>query len=1845
MPRNVDPGNIRVGKGTAPEGTVEDNSFRYPERDVDPLRVHIQDPSRAHMAEAIGIVDANECFVSDEVEGALGELCSSAGAGRLNGLVAGGTFVETFPHAGLTLTLVNGTEIMTGGSVIDASGFTVTLPAVDDTYYIYMDADPASPYYRTLQATTGAPPEVETSGGVENVMIASVDVTTGGTFTDNYVDARFFVRNLDRKVQYSSRQGENVDAWSEGCFATLEAAMFWMQFYGDAGTSEDEKGTLLIRGTHTLSTTLTIPTDHLRFVGDGEAIIEADVSVTTRLILIDTTVADRADIAFQGITFQTDVVGLTCIEASGANALSDLRIEGCRFTAPPTGGTQVFDTCVALATGTSGVVLRDNTFVAEQDAVDATSGSPNVGLMVENNQFVAAVDPAGSAVVVDSPTRASLLNNVVTPVGKTSWGDGFLLTQALDTRVVGNTFLGCARGVTLRDGGSGVSVLDNVFTTGVNTGIQVDQLDLSISPVASAVSIHHNTFKGLDGPAVAFLSSLEATLDIANYGGLAPGDVISVNGFPLTGVNVPRTPGANDFQINAGNASAVASNIVAAITDVVNQFSARGITASSGPGSSEVSFTTSNPYAGAAVLAVTVTNPGAITVSDHGLAIQGVSVVENEILDVCNESSPTTYRSAIEVLSHNSNTGRADNLKIADNAILGHAATQAHAIGVYVWNADLRDSDFSGNTINGLDGDASPGGGIHVACRSSDFALRDVQRVHMDRNSMWVSGDVGVATATLTVTGPVANGETITLGGAVLTASTSQTNGGNDFDEGAGTDPAVAASIADAINASNNDTAGIVRAEASGALVTVFAGSLYPGSLGRLVQVSTTSGNIAITGTITSLNGNEYLTPPDWSATQVPGHQATFRLFLLNQPSPGDTIGFDYPDGSSETWEWNGVGPYPVTIGVNAAASAANFVAAVNANSTQVQAYLDPRDSNGLNIIIEARDGTGAWPGVVGNRIQVDGVGAAGSPFDASGAFILGSTDGYFSFGEDFGLHGASQEVGGQVSLLTTDENTVQIQSVLTSDFHRPHYLRTLNPNGSYITGAFATGSLTFTAGVVDGDTFTIDDGPAPAFGNTVTFEFDDNGVVTPGNVSIDILGLSTATEFRDAALNAIQSVYAAGGLFTSASASGVDAIILSAPLPGTAFNGDGPTTGTPPQVVAVAYSGGVNGTVTVVNVGSRNVQITGNQFYGGIGSRIECFDGMLLRDLMWSNNQSRGLDPSGVSAFLWNNDPNREYGFSLILRSTFPAPFSTENTIPLRSVNVSGNQFTDLPGGAVGIHHNEFRSMFAGVYTGIVINDNNVGNCGSNGRNPEVISVTMYGNLDLPTLYGSEVSNNTVESSVATRLGNRRPSQVEATGFQLSGDTGLCEAAILRVDSFIAAQGVSTTGNRIIGGQVTAQGVGGDLHVSCHGIVVNPGISASLAQTAQNLVVSDNHVYGLDLVAGNDGNDANAVWVSHLAIMEPGLVTPTSAPLALLEGSRIDGNNVVEPLAADPGTSSTTLVTDQNGILAGVLINVGTLSKVSTSNNRVSNSRKDLGVGLPDPTGPLNFDNNITPGGDPAMGGIVILSAAVDMVTVNDNIIRNRGQGGVTDQKPQMGVLVYAATMTNSTMSNNDIRLEDVIAASRSRCVLLHTVLATLNFTFSGNTLWNGAFPITSFPPAYGNEDGKGLHITCPTIDLTQVVGNSAFTSGPCYIFVDTATGSNVSVDGLTFGNNTGTYGGNANSNYGDAVFVLGPGTLAGGAFTGNVLTALQPGRYGFNFGSTTLNAQTFTGNIVTSPAGAANGGNAPGAPGSPSPRGTCVANQYIDTSGGGGGTTWTTWAGPTPAPHRIAQVANNDT
>ena len=132
------------------------------------------------MASSIGIVDELDCYVSDEVEGALQELCGNSAAGRLNGLIAGGTFSELgcAPNGSAggvhaTLTLCPPTEILMNGTIFDATGLTVSVPAASTVYFIYLDTHPTSPTYRELVAATGSPPQVE---------VGDPDATTGPVY-------------------------------------------------------------------------------------------------------------------------------------------------------------------------------------------------------------------------------------------------------------------------------------------------------------------------------------------------------------------------------------------------------------------------------------------------------------------------------------------------------------------------------------------------------------------------------------------------------------------------------------------------------------------------------------------------------------------------------------------------------------------------------------------------------------------------------------------------------------------------------------------------------------------------------------------------------------------------------------------------------------------------------------------------------------------------------------------------------------------------------------------------------------------------------------------------------------------------------------------------------------------------------------------------------------------------------------------------------------------------------------------------------------------------------------------------------------------------------------------------------------------------------------------------------------------------------------------------------------------------------------------------------------------------------------------------------------------------------
>jgi hypothetical protein len=508
MPRNVDPGSIRVGKGLAPEGTVEDNSIRYPERDVDPLRVHIHDPSRAHMASSIGIVDEGDCYVSDEVEGALQEICGGASAGRLNGLISGGTFDElgniangSGPVTTTTLTLVNPTEIMMGAGVYDASGLVADLSGLGaGDYYVYFDTDSASPTFRTL-LVSGTAPEVETGAGIEDVLLAKVSYD--GADVTEWQDGRFFVRNLDRKVQYSSRQGENVDAWSEGCFATLQAFFLWMSEYGEGtgSPSEEEKGTVIIRGSHQFTVPLVVPTDHLQFVGDGNAVLGAANGFTGNF-LVDIT--GRSDLLFRNITFQTSTSTLIGLHAGGDPTLSRIRVEDCVFD---DGGASKFVTAIDLTTpARTGFDIRvsGSSFTVGLRAI-RFDGLGRVHITDCNMVGPGAPTP-NSSVVETGHLSVGCTDLTISRCSAVQFDKGFVLNSVEKVRVTDNSLSDVAFGIESVSGTGGALLCAALTVTGNTIDLDSAQgvTGINFREVTSAV-IESNSIRGThSAPAIPY---------------------------------------------------------------------------------------------------------------------------------------------------------------------------------------------------------------------------------------------------------------------------------------------------------------------------------------------------------------------------------------------------------------------------------------------------------------------------------------------------------------------------------------------------------------------------------------------------------------------------------------------------------------------------------------------------------------------------------------------------------------------------------------------------------------------------------------------------------------------------------------------------------------------------------------------------------------------------------------------------------------------------------------------------------------------------------------------------------------------------------------------------------------------------------------------------------------------------------------------------------------------------------------------------------------------------------------------------------------------------------------------
>lgn len=364
MPRDLDPAKITVGTGLAAEDSIEANALVHPTGGNDGLRVHILDPSRAHMASAIGIVDAGNYFYSDEVEGALQELAGASGASTVNGLIRGGglTFV------GLTATLETTTEVLTQGTLKDLSGVSVAL--IDNaTQYVYYR-------WQVDQVITNLLPPTLVN---EPVLFARVTVTAG--VITNVEDARFFVPNIDRKPPFTLRgSGSESDANSEGCFESLTAAFLWLSVYGGSGGSNQvENQRILVRGSHTLTNTALLPIEGVILEGDGTAAFITGNALTPMFQLSGT---DR--VRFRNLLFVANHAGATAIEVAD----DDCMVEHCRFVS----GLNTWNTAIRQTAGRRMVVR------------DCYAEVTNYGIRANNPDQVRIIDtqvdgPAGAGTV------------------------------------------------------------------------------------------------------------------------------------------------------------------------------------------------------------------------------------------------------------------------------------------------------------------------------------------------------------------------------------------------------------------------------------------------------------------------------------------------------------------------------------------------------------------------------------------------------------------------------------------------------------------------------------------------------------------------------------------------------------------------------------------------------------------------------------------------------------------------------------------------------------------------------------------------------------------------------------------------------------------------------------------------------------------------------------------------------------------------------------------------------------------------------------------------------------------------------------------------------------------------------------------------------------------------------------------------------------------------------------------------------------------------------------------------------------------------------------------------------
>jgi hypothetical protein len=373
MPRALNPATIANGGGLAAQKSVEASAFVHPTQGLDGLIAHIIDPSRAHEARAINLVDVGGYYFSDNVEGALQEIGGGLASSGLNGVLNGCAFTAV----GLTITLATPSTVRIGTSR-DLSGESITLTD-NQTCWVYVDTT------GTLTHTTG--PSAPSFVVPENVLLWRI-TTSGGAITAQ-VDLRWFVLNIDRKMPLTVRSdGTATNDHSEASFETLEGVLIYLSQFGNLGSDDMRTHTVVIKGSMTVSNALTVPVNNVVFQGEDSC------TLTTGAAFLGPGMFDisgRTGIKFRDITFACAHPAALAVTATSGAVIS-FYMERCFSTSAGGDWDAVVD---FTASNCQRSVIRDCRFIAtypiriefpvdvkvlDTICLDATAGSGNVGI-------------------------------------------------------------------------------------------------------------------------------------------------------------------------------------------------------------------------------------------------------------------------------------------------------------------------------------------------------------------------------------------------------------------------------------------------------------------------------------------------------------------------------------------------------------------------------------------------------------------------------------------------------------------------------------------------------------------------------------------------------------------------------------------------------------------------------------------------------------------------------------------------------------------------------------------------------------------------------------------------------------------------------------------------------------------------------------------------------------------------------------------------------------------------------------------------------------------------------------------------------------------------------------------------------------------------------------------------------------------------------------------------------------------------------------------------------------------------------------------------------------------------